>query len=513
MVAKKHKSKRLTLKDKYKIQKKVREHRRKLRRAERKNPKKRKLLPIIIPNNYPLKQQLLEQIQRDELNEKKELRKVNELAHNVKPTLTKKEKKVVIDARTMYLDNFKEMIKSCSIVFEILDVRDPLSTRSISVEKQILEINPNIKLVLVLNKIDLVPKISVENWLKYFRKDVPTIAFKSTIPNLSAKKKRISVPEEESLGHETFSDILRNYFKSSGDTKPIQACVIGFHGVGKTQVIESLKKISRLNPVYAVNHVEEDFATINKKIKIFDTEGYELDFDQIDETKAILQNLISPQDISDPSDAILEIIIRITPQKLSEIYSISEFEDVLDFLNQVGIRKGRLAPGGVTNIEDVVDLVLNDWNAGKLRYYTVPPKNLNIPNPISNEWVEKININQIYEKENEILFNLSDDTYNFSEFPGTLNNLTVDIIGNSDNVTNIENDEDMNDVNEIQTHDDLQDDMEDVEEADKIPKKKNGKQTQKNQSQKKQPQTKPKSIKKVNNGEDFNFATDFWEGE
>jgi len=54
----------------------------------------------------------------------------------------------------------------------------------------------------------------------------------------------------------------------------------------------------------------------------------------------------------------------------------------------------------------------------------------------------------------------------------------------------------MNDVNEIQTHDDLQDDMEDVEEADKIPKKKNGKQTQKNQSQKKQPQTKPKSIKK-----------------
>jgi len=106
-----------------------------------------------------------------------------------------------------------------------------------------------------------------------------------------------------------------------------------------------------------------------------------------------------------------------------------------------------------------------------LRYYTVPPKNLNIPNPISNEWVEKININLIYEKENEILFNLSDDTYNFSEFTGTLNNLTVDIIGNSDNVTNIENDEDMNDVKEIQTHDDLQDDMEDVEEADKIPKK------------------------------------------
>jgi len=61
----------MTLKDKYKIQKKVREHRRKLRRAERKNPKKRKLQPIIIPNNYPLKQQLLEQIQRDELNEKK----------------------------------------------------------------------------------------------------------------------------------------------------------------------------------------------------------------------------------------------------------------------------------------------------------------------------------------------------------------------------------------------------------------------------------------------------------
>jgi len=305
------------------------------------------------------------------------------------------------------------------------------------------------------------------------------------------------------LGHETISDILRNYLKSTGETKPIQACVIGFHGVGKTQVIESLKK-SRLNPVYAVNHIEEDYATINKKIKIFDTESYELDFDQIDETKAILQNLITPQDISDPSDAILEIIMRITPQKLSEIYSISEFEDVLEFLNQVAIRKGRLAPGGVPNVVDVVDLVLNDWNSGKLRYYTSPPKNLNISNPISNEWVEKININLIYEKENEILFNLSDDTYNFSEFSGTLNNLSVDIIGKSDNVTNSENDEDMNDVEEVQ---DKNEGMEDVE-ADKIPKKKNGKQTVK-----KQPQTKPKSIKKVNNGEDFNFTTDFWEGE
>jgi nuclear GTP-binding protein len=47
--------------------------------------------------------------------------------------------------------------------------------------------DPNKKIVLVLNKIDLVPRDVAEKWLKYLRAEFPTIAFKcSTQSQVSA---------------------------------------------------------------------------------------------------------------------------------------------------------------------------------------------------------------------------------------------------------------------------------------------------------------------------------------
>jgi len=323
--------------------------------------------------------------------------------------------------------------------------------------------------------------------------EIPTIAFKSVIlkPNNRNSKNKVSVPEEHSLGHETLSLLLKSYQKSLETIKPLNACVIGFNGVGKTSVVESMKQ-SRLNPIYAVNHVEEDFAKINRSITVFDTPSYELDLSNVHPTKAILQNLITPDEIENVMEPIAEIIKRITPLKLSELYSISEFTDEFDFINQVGQRKGRLAPGGVTNMNEAADIVINDWNAGKMKYYTDPPKNIQIQNPIDNKWVEKINIKVIYDKEKEILYNLSDDNYNFSTFTGELNNIQVII-------TNQENNQDMDDNDTI---------MKDQEEDEEKPMKKEVKKPTKKVAQK------PKSIKKnVNKNEDFNFATDFWDEE
>lgn len=45
---------------------------------------------------------------------------------------------------------------------------------------QVLAAGSDKRLVLVLNKIDLIPKEALDKWLKYLRNDFPTIAFKAS---------------------------------------------------------------------------------------------------------------------------------------------------------------------------------------------------------------------------------------------------------------------------------------------------------------------------------------------
>lgn len=64
------------------------------------------------------------------------------------------------------------------ICFQVLDARDPLGSRNRNVEESVL--NAGKRLVLLLNKIDLVPKENVKKWLMYLRRQSPTIAFKAS---------------------------------------------------------------------------------------------------------------------------------------------------------------------------------------------------------------------------------------------------------------------------------------------------------------------------------------------
>jgi len=48
------------------------------------------------------------------------------------------------------------------------------------VESAILGSDPNKKIILLLNKIDLVPQHVTEKWLEYFRHEFPCVAFKAS---------------------------------------------------------------------------------------------------------------------------------------------------------------------------------------------------------------------------------------------------------------------------------------------------------------------------------------------
>lgn len=74
---------------------------------------------------------------------------------------------------------------NCLFVFPVLDARDPLGSRCRKLEESVL--NAGKRMVLLLNKIDLVPKENVQKWLTYLRGRLPTIAFKASTQEQALK--------------------------------------------------------------------------------------------------------------------------------------------------------------------------------------------------------------------------------------------------------------------------------------------------------------------------------------
>jgi nuclear GTP-binding protein len=59
----------------------------------------------------------------------------------------------VESSKKNFFKEFKKVVKMADVVLEVLDARDPLGCRSYTTEQQILSLDPNKKIILVLNKI------------------------------------------------------------------------------------------------------------------------------------------------------------------------------------------------------------------------------------------------------------------------------------------------------------------------------------------------------------------------
>lgn len=139
--------------------------------------------------------------------------------------------------RKAYYREFHKVVEYSDVILEVLDARDPLGCRCFQMEEAVLQAEGNKKLVLVLNKIDLVPKEVVEKWLDYLRNELPTVAFKASTQHQVKKLNRCSVPvaqAPESLlkskacfGAENLMRVLGNYCRLGEVRTHIRVGVVG----------------------------------------------------------------------------------------------------------------------------------------------------------------------------------------------------------------------------------------------------------------------------------------------
>lgn len=271
--------------------KKVREHKRKVRKEAKKNLKGKsvKSKTIQIPNICPFKEDILKEVaehkqrQEDERQQKREQWKLERIqqqtsqkgkslleivesanmrdaihdAMNDCKSTTRGEKQYKNEKSTenslkTYYKEFRKVIETADVILEVVDARDPLGTRCIEVEKAVKSAPGNKRLVVVLNKADLVPRENLDKWLKYLRRTGPVAVFKASTQDqnsrLGRRKFNKGVNAEKVLhgspcvGAELLMSMLANYCRNSGIKTSIRVGIVGIPNVGKSSIINSLTR-------------------------------------------------------------------------------------------------------------------------------------------------------------------------------------------------------------------------------------------------------------------------------
>ncbi|XP_026976858.1 guanine nucleotide-binding protein-like 3 [Sagmatias obliquidens] len=393
-------SKRMTCHKRYKIQKKVREHHRKLRKEAKKRGRKKPRKDPGVPNSAPFKEALLREAelrkqrleelkQQQKLDRQKEQDKKRRLGTdpavelcNMEPVKeefgqckAKKAKSSKQNPKRLYCQELKKVIEASDVVLEVLDARDPLGCRCPQVEEAIVKGGQK-KLVLVLNKSDLVPKENLENWLSYLTKELPTVVFKAST-NLKDKGKRIKVKKkaapfksEVCVGKEGLWKLLEGFQETYG--KAIHVGVIGFPNVGKSSIINSLKQERICNVGVSMGLTRYmQVVPLDKQITIIDSPSFIVS----PLNSAIALALRSPASIEvvKPMEAASAILSHADARQVVLKFTVPDFKNSLEFFTSLAQRRGLHQKGGSPNVEGAAKLLWSEWTGAFLGYFCHPP--------------------------------------------------------------------------------------------------------------------------------------------
>lgn len=293
---------------------------------------------------------------------------------------------------------FKTVTDAADVVLYVLDARDPEGTRSKEVEREIMAADAGSKrLILILNKIDLVPPPVLKAWLIHLRRYFPTLPLKASngAPNAhSFDHKQLTVKGTS----ETLFRALKSYAHSKQLKRSISVGVIGYPNVGKSSVINALtarlnKGSSNACPTGAEAGVTTALRSVklDNKLKLIDSPGIVFPSaagkttkkaKENEQARLVLLNAIPPKQIEDPVAAVNLLIKRLSSSetlinKMLEVYGITTLfptgDKTTDFLVQVARKRGRLGKRGVPNVESAAMTVINDWRDGRIQGWANAP--------------------------------------------------------------------------------------------------------------------------------------------
>lgn len=422
-----------------------------MRKDAKKNPKKTKEALIQVPNICPFKEDILKEVEAMKLQKEKEKQmhrnlvrlehqkaKEDQKAATVEGLETLVQNAILRDkihenltpaidscksqgtkhetSLKAYYKEFKKVVEAADVILEVVDARDPLGTRCKQVEQLVSQLPGNKRLVVVLNKSDLVPRNILDLWLKYLKRTTPAVAFKASTQDQNNKlgQRKFSKNEKttqgsSSVGAEMLISLLANYCRNKGIKTSINVGIVGLPNVGKSSIINSLKR-SRACNVGATPGVTKAMQEVqlDSKIKLLDSPG--IVFSSGSDSSASLRNAVRISALSDPITPANAILQRVTKEQMMQMYDITEYSTPEEFYSLKAARMGRFKKGGVPDSVAAARGLLEDWNCGKIKYYTMPPEShqeVHISSAIVSEIAKEFDLDNFESMETETLDKIS----------------------------------------------------------------------------------------------------------
>jgi len=288
------------------------------------------------------------------------------------------------NTRRRFYTELRKVIANADVIIEVLDARDPGSCRSVELEKEILASGK--KLVLLLNKIDLVPKHAVQAWQKHLQQSFPTLTFKAarsgthrpTHAMTSAENAPVGLLNSTHavVGADELMQLLKNYARTNKGKVKFHTAVgiVGYPNTGKSSIINSMKRHNAV-PVggrSGVTTVMQE-VQLDSKVTLIDSPGVVFSGSSEDPS-VVLRNVVRVENISDPLGVVEALMLKTPRESLLEFYaSDHDFADARDFLVHVAQTRGKLARGSKLDLESAARSVIQDWTAGRFRYFVMPP--------------------------------------------------------------------------------------------------------------------------------------------
>lgn len=254
----------------------------------------------------------------------------------------------------------KEKLKLMDMVMVLVDARIPIS----SMNPEVLKLVKHKPVLVLLNKMDLADKKSLQAFIKYFNDQ----GFMALAIDASKRKNinKINQYIEQLLNEKREKQSVKGL-----KPKAVRSMILGIPNVGKSTLINALsnRKATRVGNTPGVTKAQQ-WIKLSGMFELLDTPGVLWPkFDDIEVayhlavTGAIKDHILPLDDVCAYA---LNYLKENYPSRLKERYDIDEGLTFVEILDQIGKKRGALLRGHEIDYDRVYHIILNDIRSKQL---------------------------------------------------------------------------------------------------------------------------------------------------